>query len=1073
MNMPSDAKSSRSPIVLLFSALVVTLSLAGVVFAPAAQAAHSTGPAAQDASLTYTLTGLDWLTEPGYQVTNISPTVANTVHVFYSATGDAVYTTVQVIPAGGRVSIYLPNLVGLPPNFSGSVTISSTQPLDVKPSPARTAYNLRGQVTAPGGVELPGQTVTLWPAGPSLKPATTVTGADGGFATRVLAGRYTLSVTFSGGSSPTLPVPQYYYLNSYDTLDVQADTTLDIELPLKQVSVTVTNDDGQPVQDAVVQANLMGDNEALTLAGLPAHGGSDYYWNEQYTCDPQTGTCNQARTDANGKVTLWLFPTPQSGDPCANPMGCSGQPYYVITARPPAGSLYQITGLYNAAIAADTALNLVMPLVKEVTISGRITGPDGQGVVGDTVVLFNSLLMASQQAITGDDGSYTIQAPNLHYDLQVNHYASYDPVRGLPVSYSITLLGGMDLLADRVLDIALPLTRVQVQAVDSAGTPVQGAFIRVDGANGSADLTIDGLHYSGYAYYQDPLGTCNSWQSDCPPGVLPTTTADGTVAVWLFPSSPGICGPQPCQMTYSFTGVPPLGSPLQPVVAPAVEVALGMVVRLTFPGTLPSTPPHVIAVTPTTLTASGQPATLTVTGTGFVASSQVLWNSSPRPTTFISASELSAQIDAADTTSALDISTAMVNVQSGAAVSNAVPVTLIGSRVAGAQTEVAAPGETVTVQAAGPAGGAAVSASLANEGSGTAAAVVTAAAYNENPAPAPVIDVGGGFVDLRVIGADPADSMTSKFYYPASVTGTAEGALQLWYYDEAARAWTLVRGSDQAAPIKDMDDNLDGTVSGGRYTVVFDSTSTPAITALSGTVLALTLTDNIPPAIQIAAPAADSAVLPAGTALHFAATDDRSGVASVAAVLSDGTTSRSVADSDLVGPGVYTLIVTAVDRAGNHAEASRFLVVYDPSGGFVTGGGWINLPAGAYTADATLSGKAIFGFEAKYQKGATVPSGQTEFQFKVGGLNFHSTSYQWLVVSGSKAQYKGKGTINGSGSYGFLLSAIDGGASGPDKFRIKIWDPVSGHVVYDNQTGTEESADPTTVIAGGSITVHR
>jgi hypothetical protein len=41
----------------------------------------------------------------------------------------------------------------------------------------------------------------------------------------------------------------------------------------------------------------------------------------------------------------------------------------------------------------------------------------------------------------------------------------------------------------------------------------------------------------------------------------------------------------------------------------------------------------------------------------------------------------------------------------------------------------------------------------------------------------------------------------------------------------------------------------------------------------------------------------------------------------------------------------------------------------------------------------------------------------------MANLEFHSTSYQWLVVAGAKAQYKGSGTMNGSGEYGFLLTA--------------------------------------------------
>ena len=59
-------------------------------------------------------------------------------------------------------------------------------------------------------------------------------------------------------------------------------------------------------------------------------------------------------------------------------------------------------------------------------------------------------------------------------------------------------------------------------------------------------------------------------------------------------------------------------------------------------------------------------------------------------------------------------------------------------------------------------------------------------------------------------------------------------------------------------------------------------------------------------------------------------------------------------------------------------------------------------------------------------------------------VNFHSESYQWLVVAGARAQYKGAGTFNGVPGYGFLLTAVDGqvnGGGGMDKFRIKIWDP--------------------------------
>ncbi len=173
--------------------------------------------------------------------------------------------------------------------------------------------------------------------------------------------------------------------------------------------------------------------------------------------------------------------------------------------------------------------------------------------------------------------------------------------------------------------------------------------------------------------------------------------------------------------------------------------------------------------------------------------------------------------------------------------------------------------------------------------------------------------------------------------------------------------------------------------------------------------------------------------------------------------------------------GVYEITATSTDQAGLSSTTSAMFVIYDQNAGFVTGGGWFNSQAGAYTSNPVLAGKATFGFESKYQKGANVPTGQTEFQFKVGDLNFHSTSYDWLVVGGAKAQYKGAGTINGAGNYRFMLTAIDGQLIGnhADTFRIKIWDTQTGATVYDNQMGTSDSGDPTTAISGGSIIIHK
>ena len=175
--------------------------------------------------------------------------------------------------------------------------------------------------------------------------------------------------------------------------------------------------------------------------------------------------------------------------------------------------------------------------------------------------------------------------------------------------------------------------------------------------------------------------------------------------------------------------------------------------------------------------------------------------------------------------------------------------------------------------------------------------------------------------------------------------------------------------------------------------------------------------------------------------------------------------------------GVNQVTVTVTDDDGGFDTATTdFLVVYDPTGGFVTGGGHISVPAGSLSTDPAASGRANFGFNSKYQKGASKPSGNTEFQFHAGSVSFQSTDYQWLVVSGAKAQYRGTGTVNGVPGYEFLVTAYDGQAKGAsstaDAFRIKIWN--SSGTLFDNRRGTSDDFSSSTgqALSGGSIVIH-
>jgi hypothetical protein len=248
---------------------------------------------------------------------------------------------------------------------------------------------------------------------------------------------------------------------------------------------------------------------------------------------------------------------------------------------------------------------------------------------------------------------------------------------------------------------------------------------------------------------------------------------------------------------------------------------------------------------------------------------------------------------------------------------------------------------------------------------------------------------------------------------------------------------------------------------------------------------------NSSPTITSVTPGtADPIALVAGaasTSIAVAFTDPDAGDSHTVAIDCDASTTATVdhtvsgATSGVtrtcayVAPGVYTVRATVADAAGASATAEyRYVVVYDAAAGFVTGGGWI---AYAGTACPVLcggaAGRATFGFSARYQPGAAAVTGGTRFEFHAGTMAFVSTSYDWLVVGGGRAQYRGRGTINGAGDYAFLLTAVDGT---PDRLRMKIVDRRTGDRVFDNQWGADETGAAATALdrvsGGGNIIIH-
>ena len=69
---------------------------------------------------------------------------------------------------------------------------------------------------------------------------------------------------------------------------------------------------------------------------------------------------------------------------------------------------------------------------------------------------------------------------------------------------------------------------------------------------------------------------------------------------------------------------------------------------------------------------------------------------------------------------------------------------------------------------------------------------------------------------------------------------------------------------------------------------------------------------------------------------------------------------------------------------------------------------------------------ARFGFQSRYERGMTAPSGKTQFNFRSADFDFESIDYQWLEIAGLYAKFKGTGIVNDTGLYKFMVTAMDG-----------------------------------------------
>src|SRR5579859_2476533 len=813
----------------------------------------------------------------------------------------------------------------------------------------------------------------------------------GSYSVATPAGDNTLYITGYGTTSVP-DMPGSYSLQIQ--LTIAGATTLNIKLPVQQLSIHVVDTAGNPVPNVYVSV------------------GNDSMEPIIFSADTSLGALSasltmfsgSATSDASGDAVVWVFPTTSAGG------------NYHIDAAPASGTPFLLASLANISVPADTSATV--RLQPAILVSGKLTDGQGTALAGQVMQFFNGRNVGQGQ--TDGAGNYSVAtAPgdNTLIIMGTNTTSAADNPGAYTLQMPVTIGGNAR------LDISLPVKKLSVHVVDAAGQPVTNATVSAYDYNGqthdfSASKTLGALPASVTMFS----------------GSAPTDLS-GNAVVRLFPTTtPGI--------SYNVDAYLVLGDLSTTTHATISDFTSDQSMVMALPTTQVA---HAAPATGAALTPAPDAAGM------YADPVTVSLSATAAPGFAVAATSYSVDKGPAQLYSAPFLVSG-----SGAHTLQYWSVDNTGIREAPVTLSIAIGGNTPSGSnvAVTPAAGVELNfSSVSSPGSTT---VATSSTGPTPPAGFTLSSVPV-FYDIQTSAAYATPIEVCIAYDAAQTVDPAN--LRLLHY--TAGAWQDVTTSND----------------------VTRSTICGQVTSLSPFVVAQR---NLPAVVGPVAAPADPVAVNTSIAASAAFTD--SGVQDSHTAdwdWGDGSTSAgTVTEADGAGSvagshsypaaGVYTLKLTVTDNGGASGQAVfQYVVVYDPGAGFVTGGGWFTSPAGAAASGPALTGRLNIGFTARYQKGTTAPTGQTQFDFQAAKLNFHSTSYQWLVIAGAKAQYRGAGTINGAGNYSFSVTVSDGSSSGAaDKVRLKVWDSASGAIVYDTQPGAADAADPTTPLEGGNIAIH-
>lgn len=317
--------------------------------------------------------------------------------------------------------------------------------------------------------------------------------------------------------------------------------------------------------------------------------------------------------------------------------------------------------------------------------------------------------------------------------------------------------------------------------------------------------------------------------------------------------------------------------------------------------------PTLTGLNPTADYAGDSGFTITVTGAGFAVNSTVQWNGSPRATTFVSATQLTAQILGADiaTAGAAEVTVATSAPGGGTSAPQAFFITATQTTVTGASSGTSTdPGGTAAASTGGAGAATPGSVSASASGSGT----LSVAEYAADPVPTPDPNGASAYFDVHVASGSVFNALTVVDCNLSGAAGTTGYGIIDWW------------DGTQWSPVSNQ--QYDPTTN--CTTLAFTGVSAPNLTQLAGTPFASVL-DRTPPVTtaSLSGTQGSNGWYKAGdpVRLTLTAKDTLSGVATTTYTVNGGAAQAYTAPITFTD-GVYTVAYHSTDKAGN-AEAAK------------------------------------------------------------------------------------------------------------------------------------------------------